>query len=71
MDVTERLRNARIVAEYWRDEMMKSGDPLRICAHPLAMVIGALDGETAPREMGIPDEEYRRRSDILLHDWSS
>lgn len=54
-------RNARIVAEYWRDEMMRSDGTLRICAHPLAMVLAALDGETEPVQMGIPDAEYERR----------
>jgi hypothetical protein len=58
-------RNARIVAEYWRDEMMQAGDTLRVCAHPLACVIGALDGETDPVGMGIPPDEFARRAAIL------
>jgi hypothetical protein len=57
----ELLRNARIVAEYWRDEMMEADGPLRACSHPLAMVLAALDGETEPAQMGIPADEYNAR----------
>jgi hypothetical protein len=61
----EALENARIVAEYWRDEMMASEGALRACSHPLACVIGALDGETNPIEMGTPPDEFERRRALL------
>jgi hypothetical protein len=60
-----RLENARVVAEYWRDEMMSTDGPLRACSHPLAMVLAALDGETNPMEMGTPPDEFARRRALL------
>lgn len=47
---------ARIVATYWRDHMMAADGVLRGCAHPLAMVLAALDGETDPARLGVDPE---------------
>lgn len=52
---------ALAVATYWRDELMREDDQLRVCAHPVACVIAALEGETDPRELGIPMEELSGR----------
>ena len=50
-------RAARIVATYWRDHMMaEDGAALWGCAHPLAMVLAALDGETDPVQLGVDPE---------------
>lgn len=57
----EPARIAQAVAEYWRDESMKLDGPARMMAHPLAMVLSALAGETEARELGIPDDELARR----------
>ncbi len=46
-------RAARIVATHWRDQMMAADGVLRGCAHPLAMVLAALDGETDPVQLGV------------------
>lgn len=48
------LRIARFTAEHWRNEMMKS-DGTRLAAHPCAMILTALGGETDPVECGIDD----------------
>lgn len=50
-------RAARIVATYWRDHMMaEDGAALWGCAHPLAMVLAALGGETDPVQLGVDPE---------------
>lgn len=51
---------ARVVAEHWRDAVMSSESaeervPWRMAAHPLALVLVALDGEQAPIELGVGD----------------
>lgn len=59
---------ARVVATHWRDHAMDRGDrPMiewRAMAHPLALVLCALDGEQDPiRELGVeegPDAERIR-----------
>ena len=48
--------NATVVATYWRDAFMDLDGPLRAGAHPLAMVLAALDGETEPAQLGIEDD---------------
>jgi hypothetical protein len=52
--MTSAFRATRFVATYWRDAVMAS-DVLRRTgmSHPLAMVLGALEGETNPVELGI------------------
>jgi hypothetical protein len=51
---------ARVVAEHWRDQAMARGDepeiPWRVMAHPLALVLAALDGEQDPTaELGVEE----------------
>lgn len=55
------LDAARIVATYWRDHMMDGGDLTRFAAHPLAMVLAALDGETDPVQLGVDAESAAAR----------
>ena len=56
------FRAARFVATYWRDAVMASAELRRTgMSHPLAMVLGALDGETDPAELGIDAD---RRDDF-------
>ena len=45
----------RLVAEAWRDAALQWPDP--IVAHPLVMVLTALDGETDPVQLGIGADE--------------
>jgi hypothetical protein len=55
-----RLEIARMVATSWSDAAMRWGSlPMegRVCAHPLACVLAALDGETDPVELGIGAED--------------
>ena len=58
---------ARFVANHWlRCILDKYPSDCRWAAHPLAMVIGALDGETEPVNLGLdPDvwDDYRRHID--------
>lgn len=49
-----RLRVARFTAEHWRDATLMS-EHTRIGAHPCAMILAALDGETDPVQCGIED----------------
>lgn len=52
----QRLQVARLVATSWRDAAVRWGSLQmdgRVTAHPLALVLGALDGETDPIELGI------------------
>lgn len=53
-------RAARIVATHWRDQMMAADGVLRGCAHPLAMVLAALDGETDPVQLGVDLDVFSR-----------
>lgn len=60
-DLTERaeraevtLRIARFAAEHWRNAMMAS-ESTRLAAHPCAMILAAVNGETDPVECGIED----------------
>lgn len=48
------LAVARVVAEHWRDAMMRDPD-LRFAAHPLACVLAAMDGETDPAQLGVEE----------------
>jgi hypothetical protein len=51
-----RLKIVRLVAESWRDAAIEWGSLQmdgRTTAHPLALVLCALDGETDPIELGI------------------
>ena len=55
----EREGTARLVADHWRKAMLDAGDermPARATAHPLCMVLAALDGETRPEHLGITPE---------------
>ena len=55
----EREGTARLVADHWRKAMLDAGDermPARAAAHPLCMVLAALDGETRPEHLGITPE---------------
>lgn len=47
------IARARFVAEHWRDAMLNGRPEYRWVAHPLAMVLAALDGETDPDQCGI------------------
>jgi hypothetical protein len=48
---------ARFVADYWRQAMLASSESAW-AAHPLCMVLAALDGETNPVQCGIDDSEW-------------
>lgn len=52
-----RLEIAREVAVHWRDQAIRTwGDspmPGRVAAHPLALVLDALDGQTDPAQLGV------------------
>lgn len=61
-DALERLRYARAVATIWRDAYMAEHAKgtegyWAIGTHPLALVLGALDGETDPVHLGVKPEE--------------
>lgn len=50
------IQTARVVADHWRAASMEWGDGLmlgRLAAHPLCMVLSALDGVMDPTELGI------------------
>lgn len=50
---------ARIVAEHWKAGYMAMIDKdsrYGIGTHPLSLVISALDGETDPEQLGIPED---------------
>ena len=52
-----RLRAGLFVARHWRDAVMASDDLRRTgMSHPIACVIAALEGETNPRELGLPED---------------
>lgn len=60
-DADRRLRAARFVADHWRNAILGGGDhdaPWRLAAHPLCMVIAALDGETDPARLGIDPDSH-------------
>lgn len=53
-----RADTATVTTTYWRDAMMEADGVLRGAAHPLAMVLAALGGETDPAMLGIdPDSD--------------
>ena len=56
------LDAARLVAEHWRKAMLSPAFPAGM-AHPLCMVLAALDGETDPDEVGVGSSPER---DALL-----
>lgn len=52
----ERVRVARIVAEHWRAALVAMAETfphLSGMAHPLCMVLAALDGEADPVQLGV------------------
>lgn len=55
----QRVNIARIVADHWRNAAMAHADddmiPFRVMAHPLCMVLSALDGETDPNQLGVSE----------------
>ena len=61
------VTRARLVADHWRKGQLMAGEahiPARLAAHPLCMVLAALDGETRPEQLGITpgsDEWYALR----------
>jgi hypothetical protein len=56
------LRAARFVADHWRQSVLASPDdmtaPWRLAAHPLCMVLAALDGERDPAQLGIEPADH-------------
>lgn len=55
-DLDKRIAIARIVADFWREAALRWGDIQmdgRVAAHPLSLVMAALDGEANPVELGI------------------
>lgn len=52
-DLELTLARARFVADHWRDSMLDGPSETLWAAHPLAMVLAALDGETDPIQCGI------------------
>lgn len=55
--IEDRLKVADAVARVWIDGLMDDNDLLRMCAHPLSCVRGALAGETEAHELGCKPEE--------------
>ena len=55
--LSQKLRVARFVADHWR-KAMASSPGTSFAAHPLCMVLAALDGETDPLECGIDFEAH-------------
>lgn len=51
-DEVEKLHTARRVAEHWCSAIM-AWDDGKWAAHPLCMVLAALDGETDPAQLGM------------------
>jgi hypothetical protein len=56
-DLAARLNTARFVADNWRAHMVAADQPVAIAAHPLCMVLAALDGETDPEQLGLDPED--------------
>jgi hypothetical protein len=55
-DAEARVARARIVADLWRRAALNWGEapmPGRLSAHPLCLVLDALDGETDPARLGV------------------
>ncbi len=55
-DAEARVARARIVADHWRSGALNWGEapmPGRMAAHPLCLVLDALDGETDPARLGV------------------
>ena len=56
------IASARFVATYWRDEWMEQlalgQRHAPLVTHPLAMVLGALDGEMDPVYLGIASDRH-------------
>lgn len=53
-----RLAVTRLVVEHWRDAAFGWGDermPGKVTAHPLALALAALDGETDPVALGVEE----------------
>lgn len=64
-DPLETIVRARIVADHWRESVLAWGEqpmPGRLAAHPLCLVLAALDGETDPQMLGITpgSDAYRK-----------
>lgn len=49
-------RAARFTEQHWREHFLATGNPA--AAHALAMVRSALDGQTDPAELGLPEEQH-------------
>lgn len=58
----DRVAAARFVAEHWRDSYMRfvreGQREFGIGTHVLALTLAALDGETDPRQLGLPVEVH-------------
>lgn len=59
----------RIVTDHWRRACLDGSPDLRWTAHPLCMVLAALNGETAPEEVGVAEDSADARSLRALSDW--
>lgn len=57
-DLHARLATARWVAEHWRAAAMGWDPPAPMIAHPLSMVLAALDGVTDPAHLGIEEDAH-------------
>lgn len=55
-----RIERARVVAEHWRDESLKLVGPSRMIAHPCALILAALDGESNPVNLGLGPEAAKK-----------
>jgi hypothetical protein len=49
--IDNRMRRARLVAEYWHRSAMKA--EWRTVAHVCSLILAAFDGETDPKALGI------------------
>lgn len=50
---------ARFVANHWLHQILDTFPPdCRWAAHPLSLVIGALDGDTDPVQLGLEPEVW-------------
>lgn len=51
------LERAKAVAEHWRAAAMAWDPPQPTIAHPLNLVLSALNGETAPEQLGMTEDD--------------
>lgn len=56
--LNDTITRARFVADYWRRGILSMENSRGWEAHPLCMVLAALDGETDPAQVGVKPEDW-------------